>query len=434
MNRLHPGPRRASLAAAILSLSLLAPTAASASTGDASDGGLWYYSATGMEQLHQRATGAGIKIAVIDGPVNPDAPDLAGTGVVVREPTYCVGADGQPGAAAATGDYARHATQMTSLLIGTGAGANGEPGTKGIAPGAEVEVFALDAAGDLGLCTFPDFKRAFLDAIASGADIINVSGTMDLSHEEMLAALRAGTIVVGAAGNEGGATTGYPATFSGAVAVGTLGPDVQLAEGSPTSGVGVVAPGGDIRGIAGDWQRYGTSTGSSDAAAFTSAALALAWSAYPDATANQMLQSLIRNAGGTEHEPAIIDDAWGYGAVNVRQMLDSDPRGYPDVNPFIDEEAGAIPSLSQVREALGMPDPEATPTPTAEPEPEAGTPSAQDPPDARSDESSSALPVVLGVVALLVVAGVVVAVVVTRRRSSTQDPTDPTSTSGGHHG
>jgi hypothetical protein len=432
MTRRHRRAVGATLAAAVVSLTLLAPTAASASTGDASDDGLWYYSATGMDQLHQRSTGAGITIAVIDGPVNTGSPDLAGTSVEVREPTYCVGADGNPGAAATTGDYARHATHITSLLVGTGAGVGGEPGTRGIAPGAEVEVFALDAAGDLAPCSFADYSRAFLDAVDSGADIINVSGTMALSHEEMLAALRAGTIVVGAAGNEGGAATGYPATFNGAVSVGTLGPDLQLAEGSPTSGVAVVAPGGDIRGIAGDWQRYGKSTGSSDAAAFTSGALALAWSLYPDATANQILQSLIRNAGGTEHEPAIVGDAWGYGAVNVRQMLDSDPTGYPDVNPFIEDDADAVPSISQIDEALGTSEPEATPTPTAEPERDA--PDAADRPDAEAEESSSALPVVLGAVALLVVAGIVIAVVVARRRSSTQNPTDPTSTSGGHHG
>jgi hypothetical protein len=431
MSRRHRRSIGATLASAVVSFALLAPTGASASSGDASDDGLWYYSATGMEQLHQRATGAGIKIAVIDGPVNTASPDLVGTNVAVREPTYCVGADGSPGTADAVGDYARHATQMTSLLVGTGAGVNGEPGTKGIAPGAEVEVFALEAADDPAPCTYSDNSRAFLDAIEGGADIINVSGTMDLSHEEMLAALRADVIVVGAAGNEGGATTGYPAKFNGAVAVGTIGPDLQLAEGSPTSGVAVVAPGGDIRGIAGDWQRYGKSTGSSDAAAFTSGALALAWSLHPDATANQILQSLIRNAGGTEHEPALVGDAWGYGAVNVRQMLDSDPTGYPDVNPFITDEAGAIPSISQIHEALGTSDAEAAPTPTVEPERDA--PDTADQPGAEAEESSSSLPVVLGVVALLVVGGIVIAIVV-RRRNSTQEPTDPTSVSGGHHG
>jgi hypothetical protein len=419
------------LAAAAVSVSLLAPTAASASTGDASDGGLWYYSATGMEQLHQRATGAGIRIAVIDGPVNPDAPDLAGTSFSVREPTYCVGADGNPGSATTDADYARHATHITSLLLGTGAGVNGEPGTKGLAPGAEVEVFALDAAGDLEPCTHVDTGRAFRDAITSGADIINVSGSYDLSSEDMILALREGTIVVGAAGNDG-YLDGIPAMFNGAISVGTLAPDLQLAEGSPRDGVEVVAPGAEIRGIAGDWQRYGRATGSSDATAFTSAALALAWSLYPEATPNQMMQSLIRNAGGTEHEPAIVDDAWGYGAVNVRQMLDSDPTGYPDVNPFIEDTPTANPSASRIREALGMADPAASPTPTTEPERDVTD--AADPPESESEDSSFPLPVVLGVVALLVVAGIVVAVVVTRRRSSTQNPTDPTSTSGGHHG
>jgi hypothetical protein len=409
---------------------LLAPSAASASTGDPSDGGLWYYSATGMEQLHQRATGAGIKIAVIDSEVNPGAPDLAGTSISVREPAYCPHADGSPAPAATDGEFARHGTHITSLLVGTGAGVGGEPGTQGVAPGAEIEVFALGNHSSFETCTFPEMSRAFQDAVASGADIINVSGDYDFAADDMLAALRAGAIVVGAAGNEGAGTNGLPARFNGAVPVGTLGPDLQLAEGSPTDGVAVVAPGGEIRGVAGDWQRYGRGTGSSDAAAFTSGALALAWSLYPDATPNQILQSLIRNAGGTEHEPEIIDPAWGYGAVNVRQMLDSDPRSYPDVNPFIQDDEDAIPSISQIREALGTTEP--TPSPTAEPEQEAS--SAADRLEPAPDEPASAVPVVLGVVALLVVAGIVVAVLVRRRRASREQPTDPTSTSGGHHG
>jgi hypothetical protein len=421
---------RALIATAALPLVLLAPSAASASTGDPSDGGLWYYSATGMEQLHQRATGAGIKIAVIDSEVNPAAPDLVGTSISVREPAYCPHADGSPAPAATDGEFARHGTHITSLLAGTGAGVGGEPGTRGVAPGAEIEVFALGAHSAFETCTFPQMSRAFQDAVASGADIINVSGGYDFASEDMLAALRAGVIVVGAAGNDGGGTTGLPARFNGAVPVGTIGPDLQLAEGSPTDGVAVVAPGGEIRGVAGDWQRYGSATGSSDAAAFTSGALALAWSLYPDATPNQILQSLIRNTGGTEHDPEIVDPAWGYGAVNVRQMLDSDPRTYPDVNPFIQDDESAIPKISQIREALGM-NPSA-PSPTGEPEQESSN--AADRPEAEPDQPASVVPVVLGAVGLLVVIGIVVAVVASRRRASTEKPTDLTSTSGGHHG
>lgn len=419
---------RAWAAAALVPLSLLAPVAASATTDDPSDNGLWYYTATGLEQQHQRSTGAGITIAVIDSAVNPNAPDLVGANVTVREPGYCPLPDGGEATGTSTEEGARHGTHIAALIAGTGAGANGEPGTKGVAPGADVEVFSLGTVRN-GPCRHVHFSRAFQDAAAS-ADIINVSGGYDFSGEDMLAALRAGVIVVASAGNEG-FTTDFPATFNGAVTVGTLAPDLTLAEGSPLGGgVDVVAPGADIRSIAPDWQRYGRGTGSSDAAAFTSGALALAWSLYPDATANQMMQSLIRNTGGTEHEPAIEDVAWGYGMVNVRQMLDTDPRSYPDVNPFIEDDENAIPSMDQVREALGEADPGATPTPTAPAAAEHDEPAA---PADGSTDSSSMLPIVLGVVAAVVVAGAVTAVVLVRRRGRRTQP-DPTTNAGGHDG
>lgn len=420
---------RAWAAAALVPLFLLAPAAASASTADQSDDGLWYYTATGLEQQHQRSTGAGITIAVIDSAVNPNAPDLVGANVTVREPGYCPLPDGGEGTGTSTEEGARHGTHIAALIAGTGAGIAGEPGTKGVAPGAEVELFSLGTVLGDGPCTHDDFSRAFQDAAAT-ADIINVSGAYDFGPEDMLAALRAGVIVVGAAGNEG-STTDFPATFSGAVTVGTLAPDLTLAEGSPLGGgVDVVAPGADIRSIAPDWQRYGRSTGSSNAAAFTSGALALAWSLYPDATANQMMQSLIRNTGGTEHEPAIEDVAWGYGMVNVRQMLDTDPRSYPDVNPFLEEDENAVPSIDAVREALGETEPAATPTPPADDAPPAADPEA--PADEPAD-SSPALPIALGAAAVIVL-GTVAAVVLVRRRRGDRTQPDPTTNAGGNDG
>lgn len=416
-------------AAALVPLSLLAPAAASASTADPSDDGLWYYTATGLEQQHQRSTGTGITIAVIDSAVNPNAPDLVGANVTVREPGYCALADGGEAPGTSTDEGARHGTQIAALIAGTGAGINGEPGTRGVAPGADVEVYSLGTDFEDSGCAPVDVSRAFQDAVAS-ADIINISGNYPFLEEDMLAALRAGVIVVASAGNEG-RVVGFPASFNGAVTVGTLAPDLTLAQGSPLGGgVDVVAPGADIRSIAGDWQRYGRGTGSSDAAAFTSGALALAWSLYPEATPNQMMQSLIRNTGGTEHEPAVEDVAWGYGMVNVRQMLDSDPSAYPDVNPFLADDENAVPSMDQVRAALGEADPDATPTPTA---PAAAE---RDEPVAAADEPtdvSSALPIALGAAALVVLAGAVTAVVLVRRRGRRRQP-DPTTNAGGHDG
>jgi hypothetical protein len=422
------------VAAALVPLSLLAPAAAGASTGDASDNGLWYYTATGLEQLHERSTGAGIKIAVIDSAVNTAAPDLVGANVRVREPAYCALPDGSPAPAVSTDEGARHGTHIAALIAGTGAGTNGEPGTMGVAPGAEVEVFATAVETETkDVCTPANYSRLFQDAVMSGADIINVSGKYNFSAEDMLAALRADVIVVGSAGNEG-ATVGFPATFNGAVTVGTLAPDLSLAQGSPLGGgVDVVAPGADIRGIAPGWQQYGRTTGSSDAAAFTSGALALVWSLHPDATPRQIMQSLVRSTGGTEHEPVIEDVALGYGVVNVRQMLDSDPRSYPDVNPFIEDDENAIPSITAVREAIGEAPPSRSPTPTAEPSRDAVAPdaSAEGP-----DEPSSAGPLVLGVVIAIaiVIAAAAVGVALKRRRRGGPASTDLTNTPGGHDG
>lgn len=422
------------VAAALLPLSLLAPAAAGAATGDASDGGLWYYTATGMEQLHQRSTGAGITIAIVDTTVNPEAPDLVGTDVQVREPAFCAAPDGSSRPAATDDPGSRHASHIAALISGTGAGVGGEPGTRGIAPGAAVEVFALAPDDQLAACTPVESSAAFQAAVTSGADIVNVSADLDLGPEDMLAALRAGVIVVGSGGNHD-VVDSLPATFNGAIATGTLAPGLTLAEGSPRGPVlGVVAPGAEIRAIAPDWQRYGKATGSSDAAAFTSAALALTWSLYPDATANQIMQSLIRNTGGTEHEPGFIDESWGYGLVNVRQMLDSDPRSYPDVNPFLRDDAAAVPSMEAAREALGMAEPAASASPTPEAAEDVGGTAGDARPDDEAEESSSTLMVVGIVAAVTAAAAVVILVLVRRRRGTTPTSTDSTSTAGGHHG
>ncbi|GIG36314.1 S8 family peptidase [Cellulomonas pakistanensis] len=424
MNRLRLLARRQVAAAlALVPLAVLAPAQAGAAS-DASDGGLWYYTRAGLAEQHQRSTGEGIKIAVLDAELIPGSPDLAGTDVTASGPGYCAAAHARDGVPSA------HGVHMAALIAGTGAGVNGEPGTLGVAPGAEVEVFGVGKQDSNDDCAVPELSRAFQDAATSGADILNVSGAYDLTGEDMLVALRAGVIVVGAGGNNG-VVEGLPARFNGAVTVGTLAPDLSLAEGSPTVGaVDVVAPGAQIRTIDPGLQRYVSTTGSSNATAFTSAALALAWSRYPDATANQILQSLIRNTGGTEHEPVIEHEAWGYGTVNIRQMLDSDPRSYPDVNPFIEESETALPSISDVREALGEPDPSPTPTPTSQEARETAAPEAR----TQAEESSSTLPVVLGA------AGVVVAVVVAlllllRRRRGAPHPTGTDdTTSRGHDG
>ncbi|WP_282946120.1 S8 family peptidase [Cellulomonas endometrii] len=436
---------RRTAATALGALLLLAPAgAASATSADPSDGGLWYYTATGMDQLHQQATGEGITVAVVDTPVNPDSPDLVGTNLLMNEPAYCAPSPGAPAPSARDDEGAHHGTTMASIILGTGAGTAGKPGVRGIAPDATVEVFAM-APQDIDACHSVPGRSggdnaAFHDAITSGADIVNVSGDYPFSADEMIYALREGVIVVASGGNDGGFVHGSPAFFNGVVSVGTLTPDVQLDETSPKlGGVDVVAPGADFRVISPTYDDYGRTTGSSNAAAFTSGALALVWSAYPDATANQILQSLVRNAGGEEHEPQIVDDAWGYGAVNVRQMLAVDPTAYPDENPFLSDDPDAHPSVAEIEAAAAEPGPTASSAPDT-----AAGGTGDDEGDAAATSPVPVLAAAGG--ALLVVAAVVAIVLVARRRgrrtppstSNQQQPHQQAGTEtparGGHHG
>ena len=84
-------------------------------------GGLWYFNDSGMATIHQTTTGQGITIAVLDGPLNPNTPDLAGldiptTGACAPE----IGGPAMP--STATDESAEHATSMVSVIIGTGRG------------------------------------------------------------------------------------------------------------------------------------------------------------------------------------------------------------------------------------------------------------------------------------------------------------------------
>lgn len=431
--RTHARRGALTVAAAIAATSLVVHPSAAV---DGSDGGLWYYTATGMEEVHQVTTGEGIEIALIDGLVNPAAPELAGANLTVREPSYCA-AEAGGAALPATSDLpaARHTTSVTSMLIGTGVGIGGAPSVRGVAPGASVTVYARfgtssdDTCPAIGGTEGP--SRAFGDAVSEGADIIVVPGDIDLAVDDYVAAIQGGSIVVGAGGNDGMPVSGWPATLNGAVATGTVGPGAVLDPGSPTGeGLGVVAPGADIRSIDPTFTTYGLSTGSSNSAVYTAGALALLWSEYPDATSNQILQALVRTTDGTEHEPT-WDEDYGFGSVHVRQLVASDPMAYPDENPFVSDGADETPTAETLLASS------ADPAPSETAEPGVGSDGADAGDEPASDEDGSgdigAIWITLGVVAaLVIIAVIVVALLRARARRGSISGTDDQH--GGHHG
>ncbi|WP_182112081.1 MULTISPECIES: S8 family serine peptidase [unclassified Actinotalea] len=428
----------ASAVALVAGVSVAAPASAAA---DPADGGLWYYTKTGVAAAHERSTGEGITIAVIDGPVNPAAPDLVGANLVVRD-SFCGAPDGQTPTETATDATAEHATTIISLLVGTGAGAGGQPGVRGVAPGATVLHYSMRPPGwyeetpsqDRPDCIRPDgvadygypIANAIDDAVAQGARIISMSSGGLWNEPIGLAVARAhaaGAVILGAPNNDGGYAPMYPAEGNGVVMVEMADANLQLDEGSYTTShpyMGVVAPGADILApVPGDgsWQDYQLVWGTSYATPWTAGVLALAWSQHPEATGNQMIQALIRNTA-VENEEPLHDDQWGYGPVSVSRLMDADPTTYPDENPFLRplDDVDAVPTTRQVLAAMADARPTATAEPTPAPTPEA-TPAPADDSATATDAATPVVPIALGIGALLV--GLVVAAVLLLRRRRT---------------
>jgi hypothetical protein len=408
----------------------LAPAASAAGTGD----GRWYYDNSGLAEVHQQTTGEGITIGLIDTRVNPAAPDLVGADVQVHEPSYCSTTEGgEPYPASTTDPDARHGTSMSSVMVGQDNGLAGQPGIPGVAPGATVRVYAIELGDDLP-CETPAGQEvsdddAVRDAIAEGVDIIVVTGDRFIRPPAVAEALRAGAIVIGSAGNSSGIVNGTPGDLNGAVATGTITEKVELDIGSPAGPrLGVVAPGTAMRSLSETWDEYGTTTGSSNSAAYTAGALALAWSLHPEGTGNQILQALIHTTDGTVKDIPVHTDDWGYGVVHVRALVAADPTAYPDENPFLSDDPTLEPLASEV---LGT-----SATPEAAPEPVAPVAAQPDVSDDAADDSGLPLGALIGgVLALLVVGGGITAVAISRRRTTRpQQPSHPDhqpSTSGG---
>jgi hypothetical protein len=287
----------------------------------------------------------------------------------------------------------------------------------GVAPGAHVTVYSqLYEDGCAG--TVPETggsTQAFKDAVAAGPDIIVVPGTTTTTPD-VTDAIRSGIVVIGAGGNDGAKVWGSPAASNGVIATGQLASDGSVAATSAWGPqLGLLAPSSTVRSIDPSFSFYGTTDGSSNSSVITAGVIALAMSASPEASGNQILQAVVRTTDGGVHEPT-RDETRGFGAVDVRQLMAVDPLSFPDVNPFIRTDADAYPSA----QALGL-------VPDA-PAGEAPTTSAVDgePPAPHEPEDAPDVALLGTVIAAgaLVLAAVITAIVVMRRRgrSATTDP------------
>lgn len=405
-------------------------------------GGLWYYSAAELDTVHQTSRGEGITIAILDTQINPEFPDLVGTHLNVREPSFCAAEEGGPALpATSTEPGANHGTGITSLLVGTGVGVNGQTGVPGVAPDVTINYYAVarprDDGSGLVECPAPDSilgaglgvpaNAALKQAIADGADIISFSTTGRYMPEDIAAAQRAGIILVASAGNRPGEVGDLPASRNGVIAVGSLTPEVALWENTPRGEqLAVVAPGVDVRIPNLTFDGYTTASGASLAAPFTAGALALAWAKHPDATANQIIQALFRTTGGTVHGLE-RDDYWGYGIVNAGQLVRVLPTAFPDENPMLFDGIDRIPLVSEVLPAAATASP--TPTSTASPPPTAAAQA-----DETDDDPGAPVGLIGGIAGGVALALVLTVVLIGRRRPDATTDDHPRGGHDGHQG
>ena len=270
------------------------------------------------------------------------------------------------------------------MIAGTGAGYPEQQGVLGVAPGAKVIHYTAsvfyDETGEYDC--FPELPiskdnnvtgddavvMAMNEAMDDGADIISVSLGVNGSlagDEAIVRAAREGVIIVAATPNELLAAN-WPSSANGAVAVNAIDSSGQLMQnelGSNFQFATVLGPGVGLlfQGVedTGSWTEQRLAQGTSFATPAVAGFLALVAQKYPDATANQLIQSLIRNTGAEDHELTYDEGELGYGIASATHMLRVDPTTYPDENPLITEDG--FPTAEEIRQGLAS-----TPSPVPE--------------------------------------------------------------------
>ncbi|QPP06250.1 S8 family serine peptidase [Streptomyces bathyalis] len=288
----------------------------------------WALNAFAAEDIWAHATGKGVTVAVVDTGLDSH-PDLKGA--IVRGKDYTQGKGNS--------DNGSHGTAMSSLIAARGHGPGNKLGMKGLAPGSKIMPITVPTASTYG--------KGIRYAVDHGAKVVNLSygGPRDEGDRKAVEyAISKDVVVVAATGNTPGKHKEYPAAYPGVVSVGGLGRDGTLWEGSSWgSNTTLVAPAEKNLSASPKYKSgYAIGDGTSDAAAYVSAAAALVREKHPDLTAGQVINRLIKSAkpltDAKGNAPKLPDEKFGYGVVRPFRAVTSDYAAGPKAGPLAQPE------------------------------------------------------------------------------------------------
>lgn len=370
-------------------------TAAPIASADQVRDAQWPLTVYGAEKVWKTSQGAGVTVAVVDTGVDSSQPDL--TGQVLQGKDFTGG--GNPHE-----DTDGHGTGMASLIAGHGHGANNADGVMGLAPKAKILPVRVAATGSK--ITTATWAAGVRYAVDQGASVINLSfgddgGYLGSKGAAAIAyAQEHNVVVVSATGNDSGTVT-YPAALPGVVAVSGVDKDLGFWSDSNSGKVTVAAPGVELAQADPKTKSgYAVADGTSGSAAYVSAIVALLRSKYPDLTAGQIINRLVKSASFLNNTgKKAPDKELGYGIARPGSALTMNiPKG-PKEGPL----AQASPSTST----------------------QSGSASGNESPNqaAKKDKSSSSgILLIAGIAAAVIILGVVFAVIRSRRNRGSGGP------------
>lgn len=253
-----------------------------------------------LQKLMARSSGtAKVRVALLDGPVATNHPDLAGADI------HAVGGYSGVACTRSYSSACAHGTFIAGILA-----ARRESRAPAICPGCTLlvrPIFREATGGRLPTAAPDEVAQAIVESVAAGARILNLSAatggpsmrTERALQEALDDAARRGVVVVAAAGNQGAlgssAITRHPWVIP-VVAYDRRGwPTGESNLGSSTGIRGLGAPGEAVESLGPDGgMRMGG--GTSPAAAFVTGAIALLCSLFPEASATE-LRSAVTDGG-----------------------------------------------------------------------------------------------------------------------------------------